>query len=319
MDLNFVQFATTFKLVNGKLEKLPDNVIPRIFPTYSSNPKGPNFASYCKYQLLRYKPWKISQNNAWGNEEPSDDILISCWLDFLETEYAQRNVPDWFDKMQNVIQNQEEQHDEPAQYETNTQEEWMIISDLHTPFQNYSELSAESHNWHQDQLSYTEQQIGEMPTWIKNKKEQSSNASNENFAAVNINTFSEMQRLAYDIVNAHQEDESSDKEPLCLIIIGEAGTGKSYLINALRNLLQNKCAVTATTGKASYNIKGVTIHSLLKLPVGPRANRDLSGQSLTRLQDTFKEVEYILIDEYSMLGQATFGWIDKRCKQATAF
>ena len=170
-----------------------------------------------------------------------------------------------------------------------------------------------------DRLRYTEQQIGEMPTWIKNKKEQSSNASNENFAAVNIKTFNEMQRLAYDIVNAHQKDESSEKEPLCLIIIGEAGTGKSYLINALHNLLQNKCAVTATTGKASYNIKGVTIHSLLKLPVGPRGNRDLSGQSLTRLQETFKKVEYILIDEYSMLGQATFGWIDKRCKQATAF
>ena len=59
--LNFVQFATQFKVVDKKLTKLPDNVVPRIFPTYSSNPKGPNFAQYCKCQLLRYKPWKISQ------------------------------------------------------------------------------------------------------------------------------------------------------------------------------------------------------------------------------------------------------------------
>jgi hypothetical protein len=29
------------------------------------------------------------------------------------------------------------------------------------------------------------------------------------------------------------------------------------------------------------------------------------------------EFDYILIDEYSMLGQVTFGWMDKRCKQAT--
>ena len=29
------------------------------------------------------------------------------------------------------------------------------------------------------------------------------------------------------------------------------------------------------------------------------------------------DIEYIIIDEYSMLGQVTFGWIDKRCKQAT--
>ena len=44
MNLNFVQFATKFKVVNGKLANLPENVIPRIFPTYSSNPKGQYFA-----------------------------------------------------------------------------------------------------------------------------------------------------------------------------------------------------------------------------------------------------------------------------------
>jgi len=30
-------------------------------------------------------------------------------------------------------------------------------------------------------------------------------------------------------------------------------------------------------------------------------------------------VDYIVIDEFSMLGQTTFGWIDKRCRQATGF
>ena len=102
-----------------------------------------------------------------------------------------------------------------------------------------------------------------------------------------------------------------NKEPLFLIILGVAGTGKSYLVNALCNLLQNKCVITATTGKASYSIKDVTIHSLIKLPVGPKGNKDLSGQSLSRLQENLKNIEYILIDEYSMLGQTTFGWIDK--------
>ena len=38
------------------LTELPENVITQIFPTYSSNPKGPNFGLYCKYQILRYKP-----------------------------------------------------------------------------------------------------------------------------------------------------------------------------------------------------------------------------------------------------------------------
>ena len=38
---------------------------------------------------------------------------------------------------------------------------------------------------------------------------------------------------------------------------------------------------------------------------------------MCRLQDNLNDIEYIIIDEYSMLGQVTFGWIDKRCKQAT--
>ena len=52
-----------------------------------------------------------------------------------------------------------------------------------------------------------------------------------------------------------------------------------------------------------------------QLPVGPRGNKDLAGQSLSRLQEALKGIEYIIIDEYSMLGQVMFGWIDKRCKQ----
>ena len=59
------------------------------------------------------------------------------------------------------------------------------------------------------------------------------------------------------------------------------------------------------------------IHSLLKLPVGPRGNADLTGQNLCRLQENLNGIEYIIIDEYSMLGQTLFGWIDQRCKQVS--
>ena len=56
---------------------------------------------------------------------------------------------------------------------------------------------------------------------------------------------------------------------------------------------------------------------MLKLPIESRGKKDLTGQSLCRLQESLNGVDYILIDEYSMLGQVHFGWIDKRCKQAT--
>ncbi|CAB4011401.1 ATP-dependent DNA helicase PIF1 [Paramuricea clavata] len=316
INMNFVQFATTYKVVNNELTKLPENVIPRIFPTYSPNPKGPNFGHYCKYQLLRYKPWRATQNNAWGDQDPTDEVLINCWHEFLQTAYGQSNVPDWFDKLQAVIQSQESE-DEPSEEQETTREEWMILSDLNTPFDNSEQTPESTYDWHLDRANYSEQQIHEMPTWIKTNKEEYT--IDEQYDVVDINHFSDMQKLAYNIVKSHFDDTSSEKEPLCLIINGVAGTGKSYLINAIRNLLQSKCAVAATTGKAAFNIRGVTVHSLLKLPIGARGNKDLTGQSLCRLQESVNNIGYIIIDEYSMLGQVTFGWIDKRCKQATGY
>lgn len=146
--MNFVQFATTYKVVNAKLTKLtklPNNVIPRIFPTYSSNPKGPNFPIYCKYQLLRYKPWILTQNKAWGNQNPSPDIFISWWHEFLQKPYAQGSVPEWFDKLQDVVQNQQQLHG-PIELDNSTREEWMILADLHTPFENNNSDLSSSHD-----------------------------------------------------------------------------------------------------------------------------------------------------------------------------
>ena len=126
-----------------------------------------------------------------------------------------------------------------------------------------------------------------------------------------------MQRLAFDIVNTHFQNSSTEKESLCLLLIGVAGTGKRYLVNALKGLFQCRCIITATTGTDAYNIKGQTVHSVLKLPIGSHHKCDLKGISLHRLQESMNGIDYIFIDEYSLLGQQTFGWIDRRCKQIT--
>ena len=62
-------------------------------------------------------------------------------------------------------------------------------------------------------------------------------------------SFSEQQKLAYDSVHHHSQSDMSD--PLLLIINGVAGTGKSYLITAISSKLDERCVVTATTGKAA--------------------------------------------------------------------
>ena len=120
---------------------------------------------------MRYKPWQTTQNNAWGGQEATDEILVNSWQDFLQTPYGQSNIPDWFDKLQAVIQSQEPE-DEPSEEQERTQEEWMILSDLHTLFDNSEQTSQSAHEWHLDRGNYSEQQIHEIPTWIKTNKEE---------------------------------------------------------------------------------------------------------------------------------------------------
>lgn len=58
-----------------------------------------------------------------------------------------------------------------------------------------------------------------------------------------------------------------------MYIIGQAGTGKSFLIKVLTTYLQKttdshvSCVVTAPTGLAARNIQGITLHRLHMLPV----------------------------------------------------
>ena len=109
-----------------------------------------------------------------------------------------------------------------------------------------------------------------MPLWINREKNRRSSHSLCSTRIVDTSTFSEMQRAAYDIVFNHFS--SREQNPLRLLIMGVAGTGKSYVIDSLRNLLQTKCRVLAYTGKASFNVNEVTLHPLLTLPLGTKRN-----------------------------------------------
>ena len=63
---------------------------------------------------------------------------------------------------------------------------------------------------------YSEQQIQEMRTWIKNKEEYT---IDEQYDVADINSFNEMQKRAYDIAyKSHFNDTLSEKEPLCRIV-----------------------------------------------------------------------------------------------------
>ena len=63
--------------------------------------------------------------------------------------------------------------------------------------------------------------------------------------------------------------------------------------------------VSATTGKAAGNINGVTLHSLVLLPVGKKFEQEkLSEECIEMVKRKFEGKKLLIIDEVSMLSQA---------------
>ncbi|KJZ68228.1 hypothetical protein HIM_12379 [Hirsutella minnesotensis 3608] len=128
------------------------------------------------------------------------------------------------------------------------------------------------------------------------------------------------QRLVYDTFMGHFQAQNPAQ--ILLHVDGGGGTGKSFLIKVLSSHLQAAalpnpspiCRV-APTGVASNQIQGSTIHSLLRLPVSG-AFTDLSPGDAAALQSRLRHVQYLVIDEKSMLGLEQLARIDSRLRQA---
>ena len=321
MTCNFVKFVATFYFRDDKIKRRKNEVVVKTFPSYNSNPKSSNYGLFCKFQLLKYKPWSVEPSNAWNNEEPSDETFSSYWQTFLETSEGQMLVPNWTRELENIqmyiddLPRTDDDFEEPSCGE---REEWMFLAELKSKddgtVNNNSEQSCTDY-WQHDRKLYTDEQIGNMPTWIEDQKKNQPVNQNPLTSVIDVASFNKAQNVAYTIVFDHFLAEQKDQ--LLLIITGLAGCGKSYIINALKNLLQDSCKVCAYFGVAAFNVKGTTLHSLLQLPIKGKKSAELKANALCKLQEQLNGVEYLIIDEYSVIGQKMFGWISRRCKQAT--
>ena len=158
-------------------------------------------------------------------------------------------------------------------YEDNVngdREEWMYLAELNTSRtqlndENVIDISDEY--WQSMSGNYTEQQVASMPAWLENQKKSYPVKYTDSVRQVDIAKLNIEQNRACQIVLNHYTHK--DEKQLLMIITGLAGSGKSYLIDAIRNLLEHKCVVCSYFGTAPFNVKGRTLHSFLtsQLPV----------------------------------------------------
>lgn len=92
-----------------------------------------------------------------------------------------------------------------------------------------------------------------------------------------------------------------------VFVTGQAGTGKSTFIKYLREIAGLNAPVIAPTGVAALNVGGQTIHSFFRIPPGIVDNSDVKP---LRNQKLFHELQYLIIDEISMVRADLMDLID---------
>lgn len=92
--------------------------------------------------------------------------------------------------------------------------------------------------------------------------------------------------------------DSIENDRKNLFVTGRAGTGKSTLLQLLRNTTRRKNVVVAPTGIAALNVKGQTIHSFFGFPPKPLERQEIKKR---RNRKIYQNLELLIIDEISMV------------------
>jgi len=119
----------------------------------------------------------------------------------------------------------------------------------------------------------------------------------------------------YDLVKT----KIDNKEPLFGFIDGQAGRGKTFLVDAIIKYVRGKEGIAlpcATTALAASNYEGgTTAHSLFRVPV-EESNEQLLSTILENSErwKLLKEADIIVWDEFAMVNKAVFECADQLMK-----
>jgi hypothetical protein len=132
--------------------------------------------------------------------------------------------------------------------------------------------------------------------------------SEQALPAVNPGSLNPDQLRAYNIVNWHLAKvlQGADIPPLRMVLYGEGGTGKSRVIQTITESFTAYGAAhmlvkAAYTGVAASLVNGKTTHVIASLSL--RSRDSVTDAAKKKLQDFWRNVRYLVIDEYSMLSK----------------
>ena len=229
-QMNLLQFASEFYTTRNTINRRKKTVIVRTFPRISSDSKGKKYGLFCKYQLIKYKPWTDEVSDAWYYQEETDDVFVQCYREFLSTPFAQQHVKDFQDDIENAmhyIMNEEPEEEDAAveqpEDQQPEQEDWMLLCQLNTAYQNDDqEMADQNIDWNEAARNYPQELLRECPKWIMNKRkehEENNTSLEMPQQPVDPATLNDQQRLAYDIITSHSDKSQDPDKPTPLALL----------------------------------------------------------------------------------------------------
>ncbi len=120
-------------------------------------------------------------------------------------------------------------------------------------------------------------------------------------------TFDEKSKAVLEIMENGQEH---------IFLTGNAGTGKSTLLDHFRNSTMKNIAVIAPTGVAAVNVRGETIHSFFGFAPNITPDKATLDAKRTKKSKIYNTLDILVIDEISMVRADLFDSIDAFLRSA---
>lgn len=120
-----------------------------------------------------------------------------------------------------------------------------------------------------------------------------------------------------DILSPLQQEtfELIDKTNQNILILGQAGTGKSTFIKHLKTYSAKNIICISPTAISAINIEGQTIHSFFRIPPNDFVPLDILKLK-TKTKSILQKSDLLIIDEISMVSPDILDAIDFLCKKA---
>ena len=138
------------------------------------------------------------------------------------------------------------------------------------------------------------------------------------------------QRQIFDNIKAHLLHQikhesgqcSCTLQPLRMFVSSVGGTGKSFLIHAVKCLIDSlwqtddiSCAIAVPTGLTAFNVGRVTIQALSATQGKQVGYWSLSKAAQKVMRSTFRSLKMIIVDEVSMVSSLNLAYMHLRLEE----